>query len=76
MSCNFSFGMSKGEGFCMSGSYPNTREEDCLPSTQHVPFDFDVSRVLTDVDTAKNVKVHTILGDENKPADLTTEREP
>ena len=41
-----------------------------------MPFDFDVSRVLTDVDTAKNVKVHTILGDENKPADLTTEREP
>lgn len=76
VSCNFSFGMSQSEGFFMSGSYPNTREADCLPSTQHVPFDFDVSRVLTDVDAAQNVKVHTILGDDNKPADLTTQREP
>lgn len=74
VSCNFSFAMSRDQGFYMSGSYPNTREHECLPSSQHVPFDFDVSRVLEDVDIAKDVKVHTILDDRNKPVELDVDR--
>jgi hypothetical protein len=74
VSCNFSFGMSKSEGFFMSGSYPNTKEEKCLPSTQHVPFDLDVSRVLGDVDTPINQKVHTVLDERNKPIDVEVDR--
>lgn len=74
VSCNFSFGMSRTEGFCMSGSYPNTKEEKCLPSTQHVPFDFDVSRVLEDVDVPIDENVHVILDDRNKPIDVEVDR--
>lgn len=74
VSCNFSFGMSKSEGFFMSGSYPNTKEKDCLPSTQHIPFDFNVSRSLENVDLPQDVKVHTVLGDRNKPTDIELDR--
>ncbi len=74
ISCNFSFGMSRTNGLSMSGSYPNTKEEPCLPSNQHVPFDFDVSRVLEDFDVPVSEKVHTILDERNKPREIEIDR--
>ena len=74
VSCSFSFGMSRNNGFHMSGSYPNTKEKKCLPSSQHTPFDFTVSKVLGDEDVAQDAKVFTILGDRNKPTDVEIDR--
>ena len=73
VSCNFTFAISKYHGVFASGSFPNWRENRCTPSQKHTPHDFDITRVLEDIDAPEELEVVRVLDSGNAP-DIDIER--
>jgi hypothetical protein len=65
VSCSFTFCVGTEHGVFASGSFPNWRDDKCTPSQKHTPHDFDITRVLEDVDAPEDLEVIRVLDESN-----------